>query len=239
MVRKGGRAALASGTLELRRRPVQARSLRRFKLIVEAAHRVLKDGGPNSLTTNAVAAEAGISIGSLYEYFPNKEAIILNLYEGKLEGLRQLTPPVGHYAPDRMGWRDFLDHFVRTLKAAEKEMDLDAALFDSVQNLPRLKEIELVHSEWIAGAFAAHLRRFGSTWSDAALFDLGMYLYAVDSATWYYWRRLEGRNDLAIARALVVGYAVIAPAMDGSPEPTDSLVRRKLPPPQEPRRDGS
>lgn len=209
---------------------MQARSLQRFKLIVAAAHRVLKTQGPTALTTNAVAAEAEMSIGSLYEYFPNKEAIILKLYEGKLVGLRKRTPRVGDYPVDQMDWRDFLDHFVRTLKAAEKEMDLDAPLFDSVQNLPRLYEIELLHSEWIAGAFAGHLKHFGSTWSDEALFDLGMYLYAFDSAIWYYWRRLGAHNKLAIDRALAAGVAIVTPAMDGSPEPTGRLVRRKLAP---------
>lgn len=45
--------------------------------ILEAAARILEKDGFDGLTTNAIAGKAGISIGSLYEYFPNKEAILV------------------------------------------------------------------------------------------------------------------------------------------------------------------
>jgi AcrR family transcriptional regulator len=59
-----------------RRRPQQQRSLYKVELILEAAIRLLDEGGMASLNTNAVAATAGISVGTLYQYFPDKEAIL-------------------------------------------------------------------------------------------------------------------------------------------------------------------
>lgn len=56
--------------------PKQARSLETVKVIVEAAARILEQGGPDGFSTNAVAERAGVSIGSLYQYFPRKEALI-------------------------------------------------------------------------------------------------------------------------------------------------------------------
>lgn len=60
-----------------RKTPVQSRSQDTVETIFEAAARILQTEGRNALTTNAVAARAGISIGTLYAYFPNKEAILL------------------------------------------------------------------------------------------------------------------------------------------------------------------
>lgn len=52
--------------------------------ILEAAARILEKDGFYGLTTNAIAERAGISIGSLYEYFPNKEAILVAMARNML-----------------------------------------------------------------------------------------------------------------------------------------------------------
>ena len=62
-----------------RKRPVQARSAQLVEDILEAALRVLATDGPRRFTTVRVAAEAGVSVGSLYQYFPNKEALLFRL----------------------------------------------------------------------------------------------------------------------------------------------------------------
>jgi AcrR family transcriptional regulator len=59
-----------------RRRPVQARSQATVDAIVEAAAHILGQFGWLGFTTNAVAERAGVSIGSLYQYFPDKLAIL-------------------------------------------------------------------------------------------------------------------------------------------------------------------
>jgi AcrR family transcriptional regulator len=62
-----------------RKRPVQARSARLVADILEAAARVLAREGARHFTTVRVAEEAGVSIGSLYQYFPSKEALLFRL----------------------------------------------------------------------------------------------------------------------------------------------------------------
>ncbi len=59
-----------------RKAPKQARSLETVRVIVEAAARILEEHGHDGFSTNAVAERAGVSIGSLYQYFPRKEALI-------------------------------------------------------------------------------------------------------------------------------------------------------------------
>ncbi|MEI9938230.1 MAG: TetR family transcriptional regulator [Pseudomonadota bacterium] len=62
-----------------RKRPLQARSARLVDDILEAAARVLARQGARLFTTVRVAEEAGVSIGSLYQYFPSKEALLFRL----------------------------------------------------------------------------------------------------------------------------------------------------------------
>ena len=72
-----------------RRRPSQARSRVTVEAILDAAARVLEERGYAAGTTNRIAERAGVSIGSLYEYFPNKDAIVVALAERELDAERE------------------------------------------------------------------------------------------------------------------------------------------------------
>lgn len=65
--------------LSPRRAPTQARSQSLVDDVLEAAIRVLRRDGARRFTTVRVAEEAGVSVGSLYQYFPNKEALLFRL----------------------------------------------------------------------------------------------------------------------------------------------------------------
>jgi AcrR family transcriptional regulator len=60
-----------------RRKPRQARAQETVEIIYEATARILQREGRAVLTTNHIAEGAGISVGTLYQYFPHKEAILL------------------------------------------------------------------------------------------------------------------------------------------------------------------
>jgi AcrR family transcriptional regulator len=61
--------------LKPRKIPIQSRSAATVAAILEAAARILEASGFEGYTTNAVAERAGVSVGSLYQYFPNKDVI--------------------------------------------------------------------------------------------------------------------------------------------------------------------
>lgn len=67
--------------------PSQSRSQETVAVILEASARILESAGMRGFNTNAIAARAGVSVGSLYQYFPNKDAIVLALIAGYEEGL--------------------------------------------------------------------------------------------------------------------------------------------------------
>jgi AcrR family transcriptional regulator len=65
--------------ISLRKQPKQARSTELVANILEAAAQVLAKEGAHRFTTARVAEKAGVSVGSLYQYFPNKAAILFRL----------------------------------------------------------------------------------------------------------------------------------------------------------------
>lgn len=68
-----------------RRIPRQARATETVAAILEAAAQILEAGGLSAFTTNAVAERAGVSVGTLYQYFGDKTAILLTLAQQELE----------------------------------------------------------------------------------------------------------------------------------------------------------
>jgi len=66
----------AQPTLKPRKTPVQKRSAVTVEAILEAAIQVLVAVGKERLTTTRVAERAGVSVGTLYQYFPNKRALL-------------------------------------------------------------------------------------------------------------------------------------------------------------------
>ena len=70
-----------------RRKAKQERSRETVEIILEAAARVLLDQGYGLATTNRIAKKAGVSVGTLYEYFANKEAVFDALIQNELSSL--------------------------------------------------------------------------------------------------------------------------------------------------------
>lgn len=62
--------------ISMRKTPVQGRSQETVETILEASAQILQKDGEAALTTNRIAERAGFSIGTLYQYFPNRDAIL-------------------------------------------------------------------------------------------------------------------------------------------------------------------
>ena len=81
-VKAGTPAGPPHGALETHRRlPTQRRSRHTVDCMLIAARELLAEGGAAAVTTRNVAGRAGVSVGSFYEYFPNREAVLAHLAE--------------------------------------------------------------------------------------------------------------------------------------------------------------
>lgn len=117
--------------LQAKKQPRQARAKATVEALLDTAARLLASEGYAAVTTNRVAELAGVSIGSLYEYFPNKEALVAAALARALReivaevtlGLREALA-----RPDQP--RGGIDHWMRAMVAAleQREALLRAAL---------------------------------------------------------------------------------------------------------------
>jgi AcrR family transcriptional regulator len=82
--------------LEPRKLPVQARSTASVDAILEATIQVLLQLGKDRLTTTRVALRAGVSVGTLYQYFPNKSALLQAVLRRHLEDVTAVVDNVCH-----------------------------------------------------------------------------------------------------------------------------------------------
>ena len=97
---KAASVAVSASPAPARRAPRQARSLQKVELVFEATVRLLERGGIEAVTTEAIATTAGISVGTLYQYFADKDAVLAALVEREMTGFterlaRSLDAPPG------------------------------------------------------------------------------------------------------------------------------------------------
>lgn len=83
--------APATGRTSARKKPKQERSAAMVEALIEAAARVFVKEGYAKATTNKIAVAAGVSVGSLYQYFPSKDAIAVELLRRYREGLIEVV----------------------------------------------------------------------------------------------------------------------------------------------------
>ena len=69
---------------EPRKTPLQARSTITVEAISEATIQVLLTNGADRLTTTRIAHRAGVSVGTLYQYYPNKQSLLFAVLENHL-----------------------------------------------------------------------------------------------------------------------------------------------------------
>lgn len=148
---------------EPRKTPRQGRSRATVERILVAAARIFDERGYRGTTTNHVAEAAGVSIGSLYQYFPNKDALLVGLAERHVEesasALRLRLEALAAAAPPISG-------VVRSLVELAVELNdssaLHAVIHAEAPRTPALRDrVESLGTQ-IVEAVAAHLVRTGS-----------------------------------------------------------------------------
>ena len=167
---------------EPRKRPLQRRSAETVDRILTAAARIFDERGYRDTTTNHVAEEAGVSIGSLYQYFPNKDALLVALAERHIDDaalrfgerlalLRERRPPIADTV------RSLVDLTVELNDSSR----LHALLFSECPRTPALNERFDRFSDVVVAELVWHLERTGVGGTDTRLLAR-LALASVDAA---------------------------------------------------------
>jgi AcrR family transcriptional regulator len=122
-------AKTAPTALEPRKTPVQARSAATVDAIYEATIQVLLSQGAERLTTTRVAERAGVSVGTLYQYYPNKRSLLFAVLEEHIDAVTEAVEAACEQAcgkPLADAVKDVVEAFV---DAKTRRTDISTALY--------------------------------------------------------------------------------------------------------------
>lgn len=141
-----------------RKRPTQQRSQGTVDAILEAGARVFAQRGFAGGTTNHIAQTAGVSIGSLYEYFPNKGAILVAIAQRQLDQMiEDVQNSIAEGKPEEP-LAELLRRFVGTmLDVHESDPELHRVLFAEAPHPSELHACVLQMEETLAHTIEARL----------------------------------------------------------------------------------
>ena len=206
-----GDLTLAANSLTLKRKsPKQARSKATVEAILEATARVLVDDGFDRATTNRIAEVAGVSVGSLYQYFPNKRALVRALLDRHhAEAVAMLPPGLADGAPTplRKRIRLAVDWW---LAAHAQDPALHAVLSDvgrEIYGPEHVRHLEKLYHRRLRGILANHADEVAPTNLDIAAFILAQTLEALTHGAVVHHPELLANEELADEMtALITGY---------------------------------
>ncbi|WP_245601013.1 TetR/AcrR family transcriptional regulator [Marinobacterium jannaschii] len=147
--------------LKPRNAPVQGRSKQRSKQIIEVTGELLERVGLDDLNTILIAKEVGISVGSLYHYFPNKHAILYAMGSSWLDNVEAALDKIGSWSieqmePDQLV-ADMLQEKLKVYRRQKAILTLVQAMF----SVPELRELDSRHDELEIGRMAEIFKRMG------------------------------------------------------------------------------
>ncbi|SMF48207.1 transcriptional regulator, TetR family [Tistlia consotensis] len=157
------------GAPALRRRPSQRRSRERVERILAAAVALIEARGSDALRMSELAERAGVSIGSLYQYFPDKAAVVRTLAERYNEEGRACIAAELAGVRDAEGLRRAFGGLIDTYYALFLAEPVRRDVWSATQADPALRAFELAESRANAAIVAAVLARLDPAAAPEAL----------------------------------------------------------------------
>jgi len=165
----------------LKKQPVQQRSLDSVNRMLESSRHILAVDGYEALSTNRIAQEAGVNVASVYQYFPDKEAILCTLY------LQWVAPVYAIYEDMLVQARQGLPFLVmaKALESRQSQLHENTWGYQHmghlVEMLPALRKLEDQHVQRSAVYLADLLTAYRNIWPRPRLLTYGAMLYRVIS----------------------------------------------------------
>lgn len=184
-------------------------------MILKSTTEILRSGGIGAVTTNSIAAQAGIPVSSIYQYFPSKVEILCALYEQYLAGIAAVLDE--YVTPERLEqpWEDFFTSFIKVVYRQETRDKIELELENALALFPELMTLEIEHRMKMANRLADILQLLGSNWPHSRLRRMGVFIYEINNAVWRYRSSYPSpaRDHLGWGTAATLG--VVSQCMQG------------------------
>ena len=130
-----------------RKLPQQGRSRETVDALLEATAQLLVRDGYDKASTNKIALKAGVSIGSLYQYFPSKEALVAELLERHYDEMSRICrEAMDQFRSDPLP--SLIRETVKAMVAVHAvNPKLHAVLQEQVPRVGKLMKLDLLHAE--------------------------------------------------------------------------------------------
>ena len=147
--------------LEQRRSPQQQRAQKRINEILGVTARLLGEVGLDDLTTVLVAKKLGISIGSVYHYFPNKFAILYAVGERWLKEMTKVLRAIESRDLENMHINDFVEQYCDEMLIIYRRQIGVLPLVRAMFAVPELRALDERHDEEIISGLMGAYQRLG------------------------------------------------------------------------------
>ena len=147
--------------LSPRREPLQQRSLARAQQILDVTARLLDEVGFDALTTILIARDVGISVGTLYHYFPNKHAIMYAMAEQWLREVERSLAEIDGWRLADLAPEQFVDRLIERQLAVYKARHGILHLVQAMFSVPELRALDQKHDALVIERMTVAFARYG------------------------------------------------------------------------------
>lgn len=147
--------------LNPRTQPRQQRSIKRAQEIMDVTAKLLDRVGFDELTTILITKELGISVGSLYHYFPNKQAILYSLAESWLKDWDVALDEISQLAVEQLEQSIIAENITTILLKVYQQQRGVLPLVHAMYAVPELRDLDAQHDKLVIKKMSALFIRMG------------------------------------------------------------------------------
>lgn len=203
----------------MRKQPRQKRSRAMVEALIDATAKVLGEEGLDHVTTNHIAEAAGVSVGSLYQYFPDKESLIEALLERMIREVTvTFNRTLGEMNVGAMDMRELAGNAISIGLAALRSNPLYLELIRNWHRLPVMGPIDQLEQYFMTVGrlyFLEHFREY-------PIENLQARMYVLINSTLFTLARLLGQETPVMREDAVIQALVDTIAAALTPNPRAS-----------------
>jgi len=163
-----------------RKQPSQARAKSTVSRVLDGTRKILKEQGADAISTRNISRVTGISPGSIYQYFGNKEQILFRLYGERLKQSVDAITSISTVDYFALPLPEFWSKMRETLAKEGWGQVIYTELNRAIADNPLLQESVRDILEELYDCLIFIMRNYGSTWSTNDLRHLAEYIFGIN-----------------------------------------------------------